>query len=483
MAEFKMPSLGADMDSGTLVEWLVHEGDTVHRGDPMAVVDTDKSAIEVESFDDGVVESFLVEPGTRVAVGTPLAALAPLAGAPAEEAERRLPAPPGKPPSRKHAAPPAAKPPAEPAAVTAAKPRVPKPRVPVPVGAPPLRHHAAELGVDLTRVSGTGPHGEVTRADVDRAAAEARAGARPETALVRPETVPVRPAARGTQVSPYARRLAEELGVDLARVSGTGRNGAVRAEDVRRAVEASARPTSAPVEAREEAPAAGEVPESRERSARATIAALMSRAKREIPHYYVATTVDLSTATEWLRRTNRERPVSERLVPAALLLKSAALAARQHPELNGFWADGRFVPGDDVHLGVAVSVRGGALVAPAIHHTADLDLGEVMAALRDLVKRARAGRLRRAEMADPTLTVTDLGDQGVEEVIGIIYPPQVALIGVGRIVERPWAVDGMIGVRPTVRLTLSGDHRATDGATGARFLNTVEQLLLHPEEL
>jgi pyruvate dehydrogenase E2 component (dihydrolipoamide acetyltransferase) len=122
-------------------------------------------------------------------------------------------------------------------------------------------------------------------------------------------------------------------------------------------------------------------------------------------------------------------------------------------------------------------------VAPAIHHTADLELPEVMSALRDLVKRARAGRLRRAEMADPTLTVTDLGDQGVEEVIGVIYPPQVALLGVGRIVDRPWAADGMIGVRPTVRLTLSGDHRATDGATGARFLNTLERLLQHPEEL
>jgi len=439
-----MPSLGADMESGTLVEWLVHEGDTVHRGDPMAVVDTDKSAIEVESFDEGVVESFLVEPGTRVAVGTPLASLAP----------------------------------AEAGLSTAAKARVPKPRVPVPLGAPPLRHHAAELGVDLTRVSGTGPHGEVTRADVDRAAAEPRAAARPETA-------PVRPAARGTQVSPYARRLAEDLGVDLARVNGTGRDGVVRAEDVRRAAEAAARPGPAQAEAREEAPAAeaAEVPASPERSARATIAALMSRAKREIPHYYVATTVDLSAATEWLRRTNRERTVGERLVPAAVLLKATALAARQHPELNGFWVGDGFVPGEDVHLGVAVSVRGGALVAPAIHHTADLDLGEVMAALRDLVERARAGRLRRAEMADPTLTVTDLGDQGVEEVIGVIYPPQVALLGVGRIVERPWAVDDMLGVRPTVRLTLSGDHRATDGATGARFLNTLESFLQHPEEL
>jgi pyruvate dehydrogenase E2 component (dihydrolipoamide acetyltransferase) len=166
-----------------------------------------------------------------------------------------------------------------------------------------------------------------------------------------------------------------------------------------------------------------------------------------------------------------------------VLLKATALTAREHPELNGFWVDDGFVPGEDVHLGVAVSVRGGALVAPAIHHTADLELPEVMSALRDLVKRARAGRLRRAEMADPTLTVTDLGDQGVEEVIGVIYPPQVALLGVGRIVDRPWAADGMIGVRPTVRLTLSGDHRATDGATGARFLNTLERLLQHPEEL
>jgi pyruvate dehydrogenase E2 component (dihydrolipoamide acetyltransferase) len=175
--------------------------------------------------------------------------------------------------------------------------------------------------------------------------------------------------------------------------------------------------------------------------------------------------------------------VSERIVPAAAILKATALAARRHPELNGLWVLDEFHPADDVHLGVAVRVRDGALVAPAIHHTADLTLPELMAALRDLVKRARSGRLKRAELADPTLTVTDLGDQGVEEVIGIIYPPQVALLGVGRITEHPWAVDGMLTVRPTVRLTLSGDHRATDGATGAQFLNTIEQLLQHPEEL
>lgn len=377
-----MPSLGADMDSGTLVEWLVHEGDTVHRGDAMAVVDTDKSAIEVESFDEGVVETFLVAPGTRVAVGTPLARLTPLGAS--------VPAP------RAHRAP----------------------------------------------------------------------GVR-----------------REQRASPYSRRLARELGVDLARVTGTGPGGTVRADDVLAARERTTEevpPGPAPAAPPEPTPVARPAAP---HDTRATIAALMSRAKREIPHYYVATTVDLHELTEWLHRTNRERGVSERIVPAAAILKATALAARRHPELNGFWVLDEFHQADDVHLGVAVRVRDGALVAPAIHHTADLSLPDLMAALRDLVKRARAGRLKRAELADPTLTVTDLGDQGVEEVIGVIYPPQVALLGVGRITEHPWAVDGMLAVRPTVRLTLSGDHRATDGAAGARFLNTIEQLLQHPEEL
>jgi pyruvate dehydrogenase E2 component (dihydrolipoamide acetyltransferase) len=209
----------------------------------------------------------------------------------------------------------------------------------------------------------------------------------------------------------------------------------------------------------------------------------MSRAKREIPHYYVATTVSLDALTAWLRRHNRDVPVTQRIVPAAALVKATALALRDFPELNGFWRDDGFVPADDVHLGVAVSVRGGALVAPAIHRTADLPLPELMTRLRDVVKRARSGRLTRAEFTDPTLTVTDLGDQGVEEVLGVIYPPQVALLGVGRIVERPWAVDGRLGVSPLVRLTLSGDHRATDGYTGARFLATIDRLLQQPEEL
>jgi pyruvate dehydrogenase E2 component (dihydrolipoamide acetyltransferase) len=216
---------------------------------------------------------------------------------------------------------------------------------------------------------------------------------------------------------------------------------------------------------------------------RQAIARLMARSKRDIPHYYVSNTVDMGAAVAWLRERNRSLEVSQRLVPAALLLRAAALAARQVPELNGYWTEDHFVPGTAVHLGVAISLRGGGLITPAIHHADDLDPGGLMAKLRDLVSRARAGRLRSSELTDATITVTNLGDQGVESVTGVIYPPQVALVGFGKIIERPWAVGGLLGIRPVVVTTLAADHRATDGYTGGRFLTAVAELLQRPEEM
>lgn len=215
---------------------------------------------------------------------------------------------------------------------------------------------------------------------------------------------------------------------------------------------------------------------------RHAIGALMARSKREIPHYYLATSIDLHAALGWLAEVNARRPVTERLLPAALLLKATALAAREVPVVNGSWDDG-FRPAPAVHVGVAVSLRGGGLVAPAIHGTDELTVDALMAALRDLVARARRGVLRSSEMSDPTITVTNLGDQGVEEVFGVIYPPQVALVGFGRIVDRPWAAGGMVGVRPLIRATLAGDHRASDGHDGARFLAAIDRLLQAPESL
>ncbi|WP_060177396.1 dihydrolipoamide acetyltransferase family protein [Streptomyces sp. IMTB 1903] len=435
MGEFTMPSLGADMDEGTLVEWLVTRGAEVARGDVIAVVETAKSTIEVECFESGTVTEFLIEPGTTVAVGTPLAVIAPAGPAPA-------PGPPGPLPV-----------PAE---------AVPAEAVPA---TPLVRHQAAVEGVSLQAVHGTGRGGRIRRADVAEAA---RSG-------------PARVIA-----SPLARRLAESLGVDLSTVRGTGSRGAVKADDVRAAAgTGGGKPArrGAVVEPAGPRPAATQTPAARPAGDRLAIARLMSRAKREIPHYYLSTTVDLAAALEWMHRRNSTLPVTERLVPAALLLKAVARAAREVPELNGHWREDRFVPAAGVRLGTAVSLRGGGLVAPALADVDRMPLADVMAAMKDLVLRARRGRLRASETADPTLTVTNLGDQGVESVLGVIYPPQVAMVGLGRVTDRPVAVDGMLAVHPTVTATLSADHRASDGATGARFLTALDRLLQHPEDL
>lgn len=437
MADFTMPSLGADMEEGTLLEWLVKPGDTVHKGDVVAVVDTAKAAVEVESFVEGVVQRLLVEPGTTVPVGQPLATFGETAVAPA----------------------------GAPAPVTApvAAPATPlrAPAHPPLVHSPLVRRQAERLGVDLARVVGSGPGGTITRRDVARAAQ-----------AVAP-LAPVAPTSRA-RVSPYARRLAGELGVDLATLAPPdGRP--IRAADVRAAASSAAAEPAASTGAAAHA--------FRPEAMRAAIASLMARSKREIPHYYLATTVDLTPALDWLHERNRDLPVTGRLVPAALLLKATALAAQAAPALNGFWVDGGFRPAEQVHLGIAISLRGGGLVAPALHDAAHLSLADLMAQMRDLVTRARAGRLRGSELSDPTLTVTNLGEQGVELVHGVIYPPQVALVGFGRVVERPWAVDGLLGVRSVATLTLTGDHRATDGFTGARFLDDIAQRLQLPEEL
>ena len=209
----------------------------------------------------------------------------------------------------------------------------------------------------------------------------------------------------------------------------------------------------------------------------------MARSKKEIPHYYLSTTIDMSKATTWLEQANLERPMAERLLMAALLLKATARAVAAVPEMNGFMIDDRFEPSDAVHLGVAISMRSGGVIAPAIHDADRLSPDDLMAKLRDLVTRARSGVLRSSEMSDPTMTVTNLGDLGVEAVFGVIYPPQVALVGFGRVGGRPWASEGMLGVRPCVTATLSADHRVSDGHRGGIFLATIDRLLQEPEGL
>jgi pyruvate dehydrogenase E2 component (dihydrolipoamide acetyltransferase) len=232
-------------------------------------------------------------------------------------------------------------------------------------------------------------------------------------------------------------------------------------------------------------PAPASAPAAKDRAAamRQAIAALMARSKREIPHYSLSLDIDMTRAMAWLAETNGARPTAERLLPVALLVKATAMAARQATAMNGFWEDGAFHAASGVHVGVAVSLRGGGVIAPAVHDADTLSVDDLMGALRDLVSRAKAGVLRGSEMSDPTITVTNLGDQGVDSVTGVIYPPQVALVGFGRIRERPWASGGMVGARPVVTATLAADHRASDGHAGARFLAAIDELLQRPEDL
>ena len=452
-----MPSMGADMEAGTLSKWLVRPGDAVKRGDVVAIIETEKSDIEVEIFASGVVDQILIEKGQRVPVGTLLATLATNG----EAAPAALVVPAAEPPTPVMPAAPVAAP-SPPLPEAPAPPPAPAAPPPQPAGAlrasPVARRRARELGIDLAAVTGSGPGGAVTLADVEK--------------------LPPPPPRRHAHA--LARKMAEELGIDLSQVAGTGVGGVITKADV----EAAARglvPEPAPAPP---PPAAAETgPRDRAAAMRRAIGAAMARSKREIPHYYLSTTIDASRALAWLAQENLKRPVEERLLPAALLLKAVALALREVPELNGFWVDGAFQPSAAIHVGVAVSLRGGGLIAPALHDADRRSLGELMAALRDLVRRTRAGSLLSSEVSDPTVTVTNLGDQGVETVFGVIYPPQVALVGLGTITEKPWAENGMLAARPVLTATLSADHRASDGHRGALFLAALDRLLQAPENL
>ena len=272
------------------------------------------------------------------------------------------------------------------------------------------------------------------------------------------------------RISPSARQLAAELGVDPTSVRGTGPGDAITREDIQRAAGG-----------RREA--GGELTVDRVVRMRQTIAAAMARSKREIPHYYLSTTIDMGRAMAWLSEENLKRAIPERLLYGVLLIKAVALALREVPELNAVWEGTRAVTKPDIHVGVAVSLRQGGLVAPALHETDRQSLSDLMRNFRDLVKRARAGSLRSSELSDPTITVTSLGEQGVEGVYGLIFPPQVALVGFGKIVQRPWAEGGGIFVRPVIQASLAADHRVVDGHRAGLFLSAVDRLLQEPSTL
>jgi pyruvate dehydrogenase E2 component (dihydrolipoamide acetyltransferase) len=292
----------------------------------------------------------------------------------------------------------------------------------------------------------------------------------PHGAVPAPPTIAA--AERRLHISPVARKLADELGINPTTISGTGPGGRITLEDVQRAAQTRA---AKPAEAAPELDRAARM--------RQAIGAAMARSKREIPHYYLSTTIDMSRAMAWLADENLKRSMEDRLVYGVLLVKAVAVALRQFPDFNGLWVEGKAIAKPEIHVGVAISLRGGGLVAPALHNADRQSLSELMKSFRDLVQRARAGSLRSSELTDPTITVTSLGEQGVEAVFGVIYPPQVALVGFGKIVERPCVSEGQIVARRNLTATLSGDHRVSDGHRGGLFLVAVERVLQEPGQL
>ncbi|MBC6490116.1 dihydrolipoamide acetyltransferase family protein [Flavihumibacter stibioxidans] len=370
MIEFRMPSLGADMEDGTLVEWLVKPGAAVKRGDIIAQVDTQKGLIDIEIFEEGVVKELLVGEGEKVPVGKTLAVL--------DSTEHRV----------------------------------------------------------------------------------------------------------GIKASPLAKRMAAEKDIDLALVTGTGEGGAITKEDVEKAAAAviSAKiEKTAQVDEKKEATELLETSSARH-NIRQAIASAMSKSNREIPHYYLETKIDLTRSLAWLTETNRERTVKNRLLPVVLLIRAVALALKKVPELNAWYENG-LVKKEEINIGFVVSLRGGGVMIPAIRDAGGKSLDELMTALNDMIPRARAMKLRSSELVNTTITITSLGEGQVELVYGVIYPPQVALVGFGAILEQPWAENGMLNVRKTVSVTLAADHRATDGMTGSRFLTELNSLLQTPGSL
>ena len=395
--EYTLPSLGADMDEGRVIEWRVGRGDTVHRGDLVAVVETEKSDIDIEIWHDGIIDEFLVDVGELVDVGTPIARLRTIDGKPS-------PAPTSAPAS----APAPSRSPSEPAF------------------APPISAAVA---------------------------------------------APVAPTDARIPASPLARRLAADRGIDLAILSGTGPGGAVIEADV-----VAASSTSVP-------PSPADTAKRSTDTMRTLIAERMSTANREIPHYHLARDLDLGPLESWLAEHNTNRPIGERLLPAACFIRAVALATAGHRELNGWWVDDRFEPADSVNVAMAISLRRGGLVTPHIEHADERSLDEIMGALTERVAAARTGKLRSSWMTGASITITNLGDTGADLVHGVISPPQVALVGFGRSRAHPWVIDDELVVRPVTTATLAADHRATDGAIGSRFLATLAALIDHPEDL
>lgn len=471
--KFGMPSLGHTMEKGKVIEWLKQEGDTLSKGEPLVVIETDKVVTEVESPADGVL--------LKIAVGAeeerPIGATLALLGAPGEslgEVEIRqllgdemvstaavLPA----------------------AAVTATSASV----VPVrPAGerlkiSPVAKRLAEERSIDPATLQGTGPGGRITREDVLRASEVVPAAPPPAAAAAAGERF---------KISPIARKLAEEYGIDPATVTGTGPGGRITKDDILGVVEVAPAALPAPPAAPAMSPAAA--PPSQRlsmaqtiplRGIRGRVAERMSQSWNTIPRVTEVMHVDMSATVAFREAMlgQWEQQYGLRISLNDMITKAVAVALSRHPRLNATLVEHEVRVHDRINIGVAVNLDEG-LVVPVILHADRKDLGHIARESRALAEKARAGRLQLDDVSDGTFTITNLGTTGIELFTPIINPPQVAILGVGMVQRRPVVVGDALAIRPSVYFSLVFDHRALDGVPAANFLQALQYLLSRPQE-
>ncbi len=428
-----MPQMGFDMTEGMVVRWLKQEGDAVSRGEAIAEIETDKATVELEAYESGIMARILIPEGVMVPVGQTIG----LITEPGEEIPETPPpgtavdaAPESPAPPVPSSAP--AQPPAPPPATPSPEPdeAAPAPaRVPV---TPVARRIAEQAGIPLAEiqanVTGTGPGGRITRGDVEEhiAARAATADAQPVAQPAAPDRTPMEP--------PFA----EEIGIVV--------------------------PAGLP-------------------PMRQAIARRMSLSKLTAPHYYITIDIDMTRAAQMRREINEELDADSRVTVNDLIIRAVAMALRAHPHFNVTVQAEGIVPNTTTDVSIAVAMDGGGLIAPAMPDVGDDSLLRIAQRSRDLVTRSREGRLRPVEMNGIGFAVSNLGMYQVKDFVAIITPPNAGAIAVGSVLPTPVARDGQIMIADVMSATLSADHRATDGAEGAQFMNEIRRLLERPSLL
>jgi pyruvate dehydrogenase E2 component (dihydrolipoyllysine-residue acetyltransferase) len=427
--EIVMPRMGLTMEEGTVVAWLKLENQPVAAGEPLLEIETDKSTVEIESPADGVLSQILIGPGETVPVGQVIGYL-----------------------SKQGEIPPAAAPLVGPDHTSA--PTIHN-YVDKTKASPAARTLARRLGVDLTDITGTGPDGRVVAWNVQ---------AYSEQLTAKTQTV--------RKASPVAKRVAEKLAVDLNTVQGSGLSGRITRADVERSIQASTQPgpTVQP----------GEItPLTRSQK---IMAERMSASFRSAPHFYLHVEVDMRglVALRHKLQSRLEERYGVHLTYTDFLIKYCALVLKRHPKVMAQWSEQGLVQPGEANVGIAMDTSGG-LTVPVIQHADQLGLVEISRQRQELSERARDGKLLPRDLELGTFTISNLGMFGIDSFDAILNPPQAAILAVGRIKERALVSEGTVIAAPVMNLSLSVDHRVLDGATAARFLGELVELIETPE--